>query len=401
MFEWTKCALLLFSFLILQWISLPSPVLATDPNLGEVTLSDAEARFLLGYQAYLSKNYGLCADDFFQALELEEPLNHKARFYLAVCQYKLGLKQNAAFHISKINSRFLSASDRRILTILKNSLVRETRKLNPGQIFLYPYLGGIFYSPGAGKSAGMFFGLYSDITNNYWKFSLGIEQLSLSLLNVKTTYTQTQGLLGLARTFESSFETRGKAIYISNPLSTSGGILVLSVGSAYSPWSYSRLSLDLFYSHYPASSLGVIRAFQVSNFVEQGLLSKANLSASIRFGFQSIFSSSDLTTDSTASITSGFTRRSYYQRISMDLMTTFSNWILSGGVWGGTEAFGIRNEGAIVYSALEEHRSGWNIYSHYSSFNLGFRLTFSQEGLSIRNSDVTINTICGTIYWML
>lgn len=372
-------------------------------------LSVSEMHFLVGHHAYLEKNYGVCADQSYQALlttgEIDGVFRNRARLYLAFCQSWLAMKGLAAYHIKQVDPDDLTASERKLWLKLKAHLRAEIETQEKIHFVLYPYYGQLGFSAGSPKVTGNYFGFYSDILAPGWKLTLGAESLAVTMVPQLSNYSQGMGLLGLSLPLGSSHifgqnyerEWHLRSAYIYSDLSSQIGMIFQS-GISWQVLRLTRLHFDGFYSLYPNSSLGSLRVGQSSLSIDQGLYSRPNFELGFSVGFHSEFPSAPNSYDPMT----GFSLNRIYNRGSVSLNARVGSFGLGGSYWQGAEAFGVREDAAIIFSALELHRSGWGfnaVWNFYSRISATFKYTI--ERYSVGAIDVISNSSYGMVtFWL-
>ena len=113
---------LMRTFLFLLGIFLSG---AFQSKLFAKDVSTAETQFLVGYQAYLEKNYAVCADEFYFSVQNESSVQQRAQLLLAHCQERLGLKLAAAYNIDALKGAKFTADDHQLYQSLKAKLKKE------------------------------------------------------------------------------------------------------------------------------------------------------------------------------------------------------------------------------------------------------------------------------------
>lgn len=358
-------------------------------------MNEGEHHYLLGYQAYLDKNYGECADENYKVVEAGIGPVTKAKFYLAFCQVKLGLLQLAAYNIQDVDPHDFNPQEKQLYIKLKEKLEPYIADLSRIYFTLYPYGGGISFAPGYSRKSGSFFGLYSDIFAQSWKFTVGIERLSFVLTPPFSSFVQFQTLLGIQKTF-GDLEAHARGIYIHGDIPSQDGIFIYGFGlSSYLGQERAgRIYVDGYYSSYPNSTLLPLSVFQLNLAIERAIVRSEDFEVSIKVGSQTIYATSPLTIDTAT----GFVRSSFYERGSGELNFKASKVLWGASIGFGTEAFGVRNDGAVVYSGFEEHQLGIGGYAGYTlSDTLSIRGTYQHEQFVVGKFPYSADTIFGMV----
>ncbi len=363
-------------------------------------MSIAEHQFALGYYSYLMKDYASCADSFFSALSNPEPLQSKARLYLSFCQVRLQMKDLAAFHLNQVNRNHLSTQEKSIASNLEAGLRNELEKLHAPVWMLMPYVGaGAFSSAEPNRDTSQFYGIDAELFKEALHYKVSIESLSIKAKPGASDYSQVQWAAGLGLNL-SSASYRARMVGVSSANTTFDGIKVYGLGASVGIFeNQNRLSLDGYYSKYPGSSLGSLNVKQLTLSSAQTIAYGSDWTLAGQLSATWISPSSTLTQDPS----SAFTLKKNYFHYAADLIFYKGMMQFSIGYNFGKEIFGVRNDAAIVYSALEEHQSGITAGVQYQ-FNPDFsmRLGYSREnfivgsGASLVNAAVNSVNLLGT-----
>jgi len=347
----------------LAGLLLPLVALATP-------VSPSEYLFLQGYQSYLEKNYSLCADQLFSTLAFEDKFGNQARLYLAACQEKLELRNLAAYHLGLVHSPGLSRSDQDLFKKLKEAVKEEYSNLYDFKATLFPYYGRGTFSAGGSKQSSQFYGAYGNFRYQDWNGFVAGESIHFAMNNGLPSYAQTQVTLGAGVWAAKSLQVHLNGAFQSATVAEYSQGRMLGGGVNYQITALTTLGLDYFYSSFPNLTFGSSGVHQANVSVGQYLFSRPQFSLRTQLLVQTVLPAAQPGTDSTT----GFVLKSNYQRYALDV--EFSTQLLQGDLmgWLGTEAFGVRNEGLILFNTLEEHRGGW-------SASLGFRVL---ESLTVR-----------------
>ena len=345
----------------LRGIILGSILLPTAGLARAGTPSDAENHFLVGYQAYLQRNYEVCAGQLLQADDLKAGLEARAKLYLAACQEKLGYRAAAAANVDQVEAGKLAKEDRTVYDELKTSLRKELDEVGRPVFVLMPFAGTMQYAgTGNTKDSGQFFGGFASAAYRAWTLRLGVESDTITLASfLKSTsdYTQTGKHVDLARWFGSSFELRLGYSSISASDKGLDGISAMHVGGTYYPGVNHRLTMRGDSSTYPNATLGNLQTKEITAAYAYRVLSGASYSLWAQGTGESVSTTADKSTDTITK----FALRSSYLRYAGDLNLTIRSFEASAGAWSGNEAFGIRDDGFVIYNSLEEHTGGWNL----------------------------------------
>lgn len=369
--------------------------------LAGAAISESDQHFLAGYQAYLDKSYGECADEIYKVVEAGGSAAKLARprLYLAFCQTKLGLNAAAAVHLREVSAFDIQPQEKEMLVILEKKLRNEIAELSRVYYTFYPYGGGMTFSPGYNRKSASFIGLYVEILAQSWKFTLGMEKLSFTLLPSFLSFVQVQSVLGIQKTF-SEMEVHAKGIYLYGDTLSQDSIRILGLGvsSALGQERATRVYVDGYYSYYPNSLLGPLTNIQLNLALEKAVTRSEDFEVWVKLGSQTIVSSSPLTTDAAT----GFERKPFYERVFGELNFKASELTWGGSAGVGGEAFGIRNEGAVVYSAFEYHALSFGAYLGYVfSPTLSIKATYSHEEFFVGPNTFAADTIFGLLAFTL
>jgi hypothetical protein len=227
---------------------------------------------------------------------------------------------------------------------------------------------------------------------------LSAETVHLSIKNGYSDYSQTQWSVGLGRTSSEGFDLHARQIGISSDNTNYQGIAITNIGASQS-WTSSQtsLGLDLYYSSYPNSTLGKLTAFEAALTGTQTFISDAkggSFWGSIEL--ESVMPTATVTQDPD----SDFSLKSSYFRAALalnyfDLTNTYT-----AQYWAGSEAFGVRSGGAVVYSGNEEHTSGLSLkVSHAFDQTWSLQGSVGQENYKIgsTNASATVVTLAALI----
>ena len=254
----------------------------------------------------------------------------------------------------------LNPEERKFLIRFKDTLKPEIEEAEKMYVTLYPYYGGMGFSAGSPKTGANFFGLFGDVAKDDWKLTFGAQQLSFSVLP-SSNYSQQVGLFGASLGLSPSVEGHARLAYMLSNLSSQSGIAVFQTGISTGIGELSRLHLDGFYSYYPSLALGTMRVLQGSAALDQWLYSRPGFELWVNLGFhlEHPFAAQDYDP------ATQFMLKPNYESVAASLNTRIGSVGFGGSYWTGTEAFGVRDDEAIIFSALEEHHSGWGLNVRY------------------------------------
>lgn len=342
------------------------------------TMTDPELNFVMGYGAYINKDYGNCADSFFKALDIEAPLNQRARFYLAVCQYYLKNNSFAAINLNLVNKDALNSAELKAATKLEGHLAGELEKIREPKWLFVPYAGvGNYSSTDPSLVSSTFFGtmVESYLPTYSWKAS--IEQLSIKGKQDSDGYNQTQWLLGGGSFTQSFIEYRGRIFGVSSSNTNYHNILAVTAGA--SKWimdGTNRVSVDGYITNFPNSIFGHMTVNQLTVASSQYITVRPTWTLWGQLSMNYV-----VPTAAMANATNSILKLSpSYARYMADLVYGEGNLTYSMGLSMGKEIFGIHNDGAILFSGAEEHGLGWNVAVQiYDVKKNSFKVQYSAE----------------------
>lgn len=349
---------------------------------------DSEINFLIGYGAYLNKDYATCADYFFKALDLNEPLNQRARFYLAYCQYLLKNKIYSAANLNILNKNSLNSSEMKTAEKLESYLSSELANLrNPKWLFI-PYAGaGSYSATDPSLTSSVFFGsdLESFLPTYSWKASA--EQFSIKSKGGADGYNQTQWLLGASSFFNTLTEYRSRIFGVSSTHANYNNIFAATLGA--SKWFFDgtvKLGLDGYLTNYPNSIFGHMTVNQITISSSQYITVRPTWSLWGQLSMNYVAPSAELKNATNSVLKLSPT----YTRYMADLVYGDESLSYSMGLSMGKEIFAIHNDGAILYSGAEEHELGWNLaVQFFSHAKNSIKVQYSMENY-IKGSDTEL-----------
>jgi hypothetical protein len=341
-------------------------------------MTDSELNFVMGYGAYINKDYGNCADSFFKALNIETPQNHRARFYLAVCQYYLKNNSFAAMNLNLVNKEALNSAELKAAQKLEGHLAGELEKIREPKWLFVPYAGvGNYSSTDPSLASSMFFGsmVESYLPTYSWKAS--IEQLSIKGKQDSDGYNQTQWLLGGGSFTQSYLEYRGRIFGVSSSNTNYHNILAVTAGA--SKWildGTNRISVDGYITNFPNSVFGHMMVNQLTVASSQYITVQPTWTLWGQLSMNYVVPNAAM-----ANATNTILKLSpSYARYMADLVYGEGNMTYSMGLSMGKEIFGIHNDGAILYSGAEEHGLGWNVAVQvFDAKKNSFKVQYSAE----------------------
>jgi len=339
-------------------------------------LSEAEGHYLIGYQSYLTRQFGMCADQFYLVDTPDSQLNRRAKLLLAYCQKALGLRAAAASVIYSVRKEAFLSWEGKMYHDLSQSLKAEIADLQQIHGSIVPYSAFGSFSPGSSKVAFSLVGAAGALTYFDWGFTLGGEYLNMQLQSPQSSgYTQEQFSFGVFNNLSPQWTVRANGTFISTTL-TAYAANVFGGGITWSGSSGAALDVEFERSNYPNISLGALTVNQVTPTLSQVLWSSGTVWLKAGIAAELIFPSAPLTQD----LATQFVLKSSYQRYVLDTSFHWDDWLFQVQGWTGSEAFGVRNQGSLVYNALEEHKFGWTGKVGYDAFTwLQCQLSYGME----------------------
>ncbi len=341
-------------------------------------MKDSELNFVIGYGAYINKDYPTCADSFFNALDLEEPLIQRARFYLALCQYYLKNNTYAAANLNLLNKNSLNNSENNAAKKLEGYLSKELTDLRMPKWLFIPYAGtGSYSANDPSLDSSVFFGLALESYLPTYSLKASLEQFSIKTKNGADGYNQTQWLLGGSSYFKTLIEYRARIFGISSTNTNYNNILAGAVGA--SKWfldGTNKIGLDGYMTNYPNSVFGHMTVNQLTVSSLQYIMVRPTWSLLGQLSMNYVVPNAELK-DATNSI---LKLSPSYVRYMADLVYGQSNLTYSIGLSMGKEIFGIHNDGAVLFSGAEEHGLGWNMaIQFFSPAKNSIKIQYSTE----------------------
>jgi hypothetical protein len=374
----------------------------SSPASSEET-SNADFHFLFGYQDMLQKRYGASADHFYQAVKgsTNSTILNRSILYLGLSQSKLGNKNGAAFNAAYVDEDNLTGTDVELFKQLKNFLgslytqahdakVLATNLNDQINVWVLPYAGTSSYSALSLKDTASFYGVYGLIAKKDWSLSLSGEKFNLSFKDTTPAYTQTQAGFSINKLIGSGNLTL-RYTQITSDSTEQSGIKVLGIGLGNWLTESTRFTLDYYNSSYPNSTLGSLTVDEVSTAIEQTFLNTPEYTFWAKLGDQALLAKAASISDKTS-----FISNKIYNRLFFDLNFRVLQFVSGFSVWQGTEAFGVRNDGNLIYSGTEEHIGGYSANLSYI-FNLSskLQLTYMKEKISIDSIKSESTTLIG------
>jgi hypothetical protein len=361
-------------------------------NIFAEEILDSDLHYILGYQAFLSQSYGECADQFYLSLNSENSnrTHNAARLYLSLCQAKIGNKSFATYNMARIDPYFFTPDQKLYYGRMKKYLGKDLDKAkweieyyekiyNKLTVLFLPYYGLISYTETSIKDKANFYGVYGMFGKGDWSGILGAEQFNLQLKNDVPSYTQTQGFGSISKTFDKVNAVSLRYSTISSPQTNQSGINTYGLG--YSRWAtdHYKFYLDGFFSIYPNSDLGSLKVSQLIFTNEYWFKSNSEFDCWSKFGIQSLYPSAPSIADD-----SSFIKSKLYNRYFAELNVRVQKFIYGINGWKGDEVFGVRNDGALIFSGIEKHLGGYNYnFSYLFNTHSKLQLTYMKEIIQV------------------
>lgn len=378
--------------------------LITLPLAHAREVEQSDLHFLFGYQAFLKKDFPTCVYEFNETTRSSKKLRliSKASLFRAICEAKLEQKKTSAYHAVRIKTKYLSSWDKRHFVRLKNYLNEDfnvalkeknapEKPLHPLYFSLSSYGGQIFYPHPSQKNRVGLAGILGSLSHQNWDFVFGYERNTLRARDDYRGFSQTQGHLAGGYHWKN-FAIMGRFTNISSDTESQDSIRVHGVGMSYQLFSKTKLSVDGYYSNYPNSGLGDLTVLQTVFSIEQKTFQLPALENWIKAGVQQTRPSSPRINNGSSFIEKGVANRSF-----IDLYFKSGHFTLMGGVWGGREVFGVRNNGVMIFSTPEEHLGGQTAsFTWEASRRMDLTATFMNENIRINTTDSTARTTMGT-----
>ena len=375
------------------------------PSTRAQTVEDGELFYLIGFNELTSGRLEAAADYFYQAsLQKGTPeIVNKSLFYLSVTQSKLGNKPGAAYNASLIKESNLTAQERKFLEKLKDDLgtfytqVKDYQELYQKQqnqitFWAMPYVGQANYSAKSQKDTATIYGIYAMATKRDWAFSLAVEKFNLKFKQNISDYEQTQ----LGTSFTKGIGAGALSLrytQVQSETTNQSGIKVFGIGGQYWILPQLKLTSDLYHSTHPNSSLGDLSVNQLSASLDYIPYSSIEFDVGFKIGEQLLKASAQQIDDETT-----FIKGDLYSRFYTELYARYLKLYLSYSLWTGKEAFGVRNDGNIIFSGVEEHQGGQSANAIYSlTPGCRLQLSYMNEKIFITDTKSESNTVVGMI----
>ena len=319
-------------------------------------LVGGETHYNNGMAAMDAKNFALCADELFLAKTTDDQKNKRAKLYLAYCQVQLGNKQYAALNLNTVQAADFRGTDRVTYRAMANELKSQLDALNPMVAWAMPFMAIGQYSSTSSKSSLIDAGVAGGLGQGAWSGTLSAEYLKIKMRDAGVSgYSQKEVAASVSHTINPNFWARANLTYLNTNAATLGNTYVGGATLGYIPSVGTQVSAEYEYSSYPNLSLGALKAHQITPAIDQALLSTADTLVHLTAGEQMIFASAPQKSDPFTQ----FDLKSSYFRSFFGLEYRHQKVVLGLDGWFGKEAFGVRNGGAVIYNAIEEHKSGF------------------------------------------
>ncbi len=365
-------------------------------NAEDLTNRAVEVTYLAGYQAYLSGSYLVCATEFEEIKDsfdlLPGALAQRARLYHASCHQKLGYRAYAAYLLSKMNEAALSKPDQLKYRALASYLKKEIDELDRIYSWIFPYGGSGLFSPQSTFSSASLYGIYGGISVSGWSMGAGFESFNLSMTSGATSYSQLLSNLSVAKVISPSVSLRTNYTNISASGYSSYSGNIFGLGSSIGLGDSATLDLDINGSFYPSLSLGNVNVLQGTMALTQGLVRTQNFWLGIQLTSESIFPFASQRTDTST----GFTLGSSYQRWAGSILTSLGSFLLNINAWTGSECFGVRNQGAMVFNAFRTFHYGYGASATAPVFSgVSLKLSASREQFTASSEKTLADSFLG------
>jgi hypothetical protein len=389
-------------FILTQNFSLKAAETVASSKL---QINSADFYYIWANEEFIDKRYNNAADLFYLTL-INQPnpkISNTTLLYLALSQYILGDKKKASYNASFVDEKKLNDTDLRRFKKLKINLgayfdkavqdkIIAERTQNEFNILFTPYFGQTSYSTNSTRDSANFFGAFGFISKGTLSFSLGSEYFDLKFKDGSSSYNQTQFGTSITKFLpSSSFSLRYTQITSPNEAQT--GIKVYGAGTSIFTSDYSKLNLDFFHSQYPNYSLGKMMVNQFTTSFDYGFDFHPNFDVWFRVGHLFIKPNARDISNGTS-----FVDDKYYQRTFFDLNMKVFKLILTGSYWMGMEVFGVRNDGNLVFSGLEEHLGGFSSAGTFEfDTDTKVQLTYMKENINVDSVKSSSSAIIGTL----
>ncbi len=393
-----------YIFFISLFLSFTSVWSSTITDNNEIKNFDSDYYFLRGYQEFIDKNFDYAADLFYQSIQSgpRGSLLHRTYLYLSLCQFKLRDIKNSSINSSYIEDTFLNSKDLILFNRLKESLGDAYTKARSDKLlydkiierryfFLNPYYGRSSFTGLPERDFAFFLGFGAGTIKKNVGFFLSGELLDLQSTQSQRSYEQK------SFNFKTSFTNKKQDFYylyfsgIQSPMKSQDGISVFGFGNDFKINNTINLFSELCLSSYPNFE---IKALSIPQFIGGTLInifSKNLKSFFFKFGFQ--VNQIPYFDDTNSTIKSG-THSKYFT----ELIFKLDELIITPGFWSGSESFGVRNQGALVYSGLEERLSGLSLKIDLPITKLlGVQLNYSSERIKMKENIGASQTFFGSL----
>ena len=338
-------------------------------------LSDSDSHFEIGYFALLNRDYPLCASQFLLSLDSEGQIFHRSHLYLAACQLMLGYKGYAAGNLSQVDEDSLEKKDAKLYQFLRSRLVADITRYERVYPGVSVYSGFLKYSQNYSKMNGSVMGALANASWKKWSLGAGVEKTSIHFRLTSNDYTQRQLHLDIGRWIDQEWRLKAGITYIRASTNSVNGT-VYGAGAGYTVDEKTNLALDVYYSSYPYSSLGQARAVQVNASMNKKLIDGVKGGLWGNLLLQGIFPSAEIKRNPLVN----YELRSSYFRVAAQMLADLNPVFLGVNGWIGRETLGVRNDGYVVYNALEDHVRGIGSSVEYAfSKKVSLKLAASNE----------------------
>ena len=368
-------------------------------------INSADFYFIWANEEFIDKRYANAADLYYLTL-INQPnpkISNSTLLYLALSQYILGDKKKASYNASFVDEKKLNDTDARRYKKLKINLgayfdqavqnkILAERMQKEFNVLITPYYGMTSYSANSTRDSANFFGAFGFISKGTYSFSLGGEYFDLKFKDGSSSYNQTQFGTSITKLLTSSSISL-RYTQITSPNDAQTGIKVYGAGTSIFTSDYSKLNFDFFNSQYPNYSIGKMSVNQLATSFDYGFDIHPNFDLWVKVGHLFIKPSARDISNGTS-----FVEDKYYQRTFFDLNLKIFKLILTGSYWMGKEVFGVRNDGNLVFSGLEEHLGGFSSAGTFEfDTDTKVQLTYMKENINVDSVKSNSSAIIGTL----
>jgi hypothetical protein len=331
----------------------------------------------------------------------EDKIKNKILFYRAYCNAKIGYNVFSAGLLEDVSSEVLAGNEMKMYTELIKLLSKELEARKKIYTYFTLYGGSLSYSPKITKSKASLYGISTSFIPSLggWDFNISVDQATFTLVDSSENYTQTQANVSFGKNFLTNFSIRPffTNISTSNSAEASGGNegRVMGVMGSYINSLTSKINLEYGYSVYPSFIIGKTTAREYVISWDKTLSTSTDYTIASKLLVEIIHPES---TNSNTDPSTGFVLKSHYERIALDLNFYIPSWEFGLSGWTGAEALGTRNQGTIVFNALEERSRGLGATVKYDITPSSTSLKFSYASETIlKPYSIKSSTLVGAL----